>query len=585
MNSHDPGSPSAIGDRPRSVLILTAAVGGGHEALASSIARELLETGQYTIVTRDGPRDVSRLLAWSLRAGYLFQLKHATWTIGPVFAFKTHRYVAPRLRALYGFLYGRRLLETVRLQQPDVVISTYPIVTAVLDALRRSNRICIPVVTAIADYGVHDLWVGPETTMHLVASDLSRRLVQAAGGRATIVRMPVDVRFDIAVDRSAMRARLGLPRDKTIVLLAAGAWGVGDLAPVVRGAMEAGAYPIVITGKNEASRIRLARRFANPADALILGWTEAMPEYLAAADCLIQNGGGMTCHEAAAMGVPVLFFRPLPGHGRRNADVMEAAGVTWRLASERALGPAIERIAAGDHPDLVPRSGMSIAGAVADAVRTDPALRIRSRPVQRAYGRVGFATMMLLACWLLLTPWTGGTVDFMMPPVANASTVEGGSVILAIRLSTAESAIAIQEAAEEARTPVVLFVQPSAMDGIRQSPYVQYGLSQEPYRQLISHPDDAWRATRTASTRIRSANESDLLYVLGAERGRTVAATAMIPGRVTMLAMSKPPEAVEMLDLAHSTTDEAVERFHRELARLAEEGLSCVFLPADSLPA
>lgn len=45
------------------VLVFTAAIGGGHEALAEAIRAELERSG-HQVTIRDGLRDLSSLLAW-----------------------------------------------------------------------------------------------------------------------------------------------------------------------------------------------------------------------------------------------------------------------------------------------------------------------------------------------------------------------------------------------------------------------------------------------------------------------------------------------------------------------------------------
>ena len=47
---------------------------------------------------------------------------------------------------------------------------------------------------------------------------------------------------------------------------------------------------------------------------------------MAAADALVDNAGGLMCWEAQAAGLPVILYRPLPGHGRFNARALESAG-------------------------------------------------------------------------------------------------------------------------------------------------------------------------------------------------------------------------------------------------------------------
>lgn len=164
------------------VLIFTAAIGGGHEALARSIRADL-ERARHNVILLDGLRELSPVMAWAVKWGYLFQLRFAPMTIGPLFRIKTQPWIAARLRSCYGILYGWRLMRSIRRNHPDVIVSTYPVITSILDWLRRTGRLTIPVVTVIADYGVHALWIGPSTESHLVSSQPSQALVFDAGGR------------------------------------------------------------------------------------------------------------------------------------------------------------------------------------------------------------------------------------------------------------------------------------------------------------------------------------------------------------------------------------------------------------------
>ena len=59
--------------------------------------------------------------------------------------------------------------------------------------------------------------------------------------------------------------------------------------------------------------------------------------YLAAADVLVENAGGLTAMEAFAAEVPVVSYRPIPGHGRDNVRAMVQAGVTAGIADAGRL--------------------------------------------------------------------------------------------------------------------------------------------------------------------------------------------------------------------------------------------------------
>jgi hypothetical protein len=60
--------------------------------------------------------------------------------------------------------------------------------------------------------------------------------------------------------------------------------------------------------------------------ATVLGYVDGLAA-LCAADVVVQHAGGVTCLEAFAAQRPVVMFDPLPGHGKRNARRMQAAGI------------------------------------------------------------------------------------------------------------------------------------------------------------------------------------------------------------------------------------------------------------------
>jgi UDP-N-acetylglucosamine:LPS N-acetylglucosamine transferase len=51
-----------------------------------------------------------------------------------------------------------------------------------------------------------------------------------------------------------------------------------------------------------------------------------MPSLMRACDLVIQNSGGLTSLEARQVGLPVITYRCLPGHGHTNARALERAG-------------------------------------------------------------------------------------------------------------------------------------------------------------------------------------------------------------------------------------------------------------------
>ena len=63
---------------------------------------------------------------------------------------------------------------------------------------------------------------------------------------------------------------------------------------------------------------------------VVVGFTNEMDQYMAAADLLIGKAGGLTTSEALARGLPMALVEPIPGQEARNADHLLEAGAAIR---------------------------------------------------------------------------------------------------------------------------------------------------------------------------------------------------------------------------------------------------------------
>lgn len=385
------------------VLILTAAVGGGHEAAGRALWYELEEAG-HSVMIGDGLRTMSRVLDWLLVRGYADQVRHAPGSLAAVFAVTSRRAGAAAVQAVVSLLFARRLLGVIREENPDLVISTYPLVAATLGRLRKSGKLRTPAVAIIPDYGSHALWVTPTVDLHLAVYRRSAALVNSAGGQAVVVRLPVTPGFRRTPTPKKAREILGLPREAFVALVVGGAWGIGGLGSIARRAAESGAYAVIVTGNNAELKARLEKELGSRENVRILGWREDMPVLMAASNCLIQNGGAVTCLEAMETGLPILFFEPISGHGELNTRVMEQAGAARWVRTPDGLGALLRSLARGyaslpvpDGERAAPKASVvldALIGASPRPVVPGRWVVVRPRPV------LAGVTAIVLCCWL-----------------------------------------------------------------------------------------------------------------------------------------------------------------------------------------
>jgi processive 1,2-diacylglycerol beta-glucosyltransferase len=252
----------------------------------------------------------------------------------------------------------------------------------------------VPCATLITDFDPHPGWLHPDLDANLaVGHDVPG---------VALIRPPVCGFEPSPGARERVRAELGIPVASKVVLIVGGAWGVGNLEGAAR-AIDSlpGFHAIVVTGKNEGLRKHMAadRRFSHTS---VLGYTDRMPDLMAASDVLIQNAGGVTCLEAFSTGLPVVMFDPLPGHGEDNSRHMANEGTIVLADGEEGL----RRLLLDEHYwNVTVQHTTEAASALferpcAGSHLEDLSVRQRSWIARRRAISVAFASFVLMG-WLV----------------------------------------------------------------------------------------------------------------------------------------------------------------------------------------
>ncbi|HTJ76577.1 MAG TPA: glycosyltransferase [Acidimicrobiales bacterium] len=331
------------------MLLVAARMGAGHQGAAEELARRLTERGREPVIV-DFLDAFPRPLAEAWERFYRAQLRYAPNSYESSYQLFYRR---PELWEPFvtfeRALAGRRVMRWVRDVDPDVIVSTYSFATLVLGRLRQEGRVRVPVANFLTDFGVHPRAVHPAVDLNLALhAGPAKTAVALAPCRTAVAGPAVKPAFTDTAGAPARRAEgrawLGVADDERLVLVAGGSWGVGhELVETVAAIVASGRFRVAtLCGSDRRLRRRLEQRGLD----IVLGWTDRMPALLAAADVVVENAGGLTSLEAFAAGVPIVTYRPIPGHGRDNVKAMVAAGVTTAPAGEAELLAALDRLSA-----------------------------------------------------------------------------------------------------------------------------------------------------------------------------------------------------------------------------------------------
>jgi 1,2-diacylglycerol 3-beta-galactosyltransferase len=325
------------------VLLLISDTGGGHRSAANAIAAALDEC---TTGPLGEPLTFEHRIE-DVASHCKFPLSH----LGPAYS-AALRFAPPVYGALYHATNGRRRNKMVircceplyreRLRdlflscKPDVIVSVHPLLNhAALRARADAGMTEVPVLTVVTDLGrVHESWLVPEVDAVVVpAREVYHRARERGIPKERIYHLghPVHPKFeDVSASKLQLRARLGLPAEKTIALLMAGGEGGGKLLPTTL-ALAKSKLPlhmVVVTGRNKALRAKLNELSPTlPTPMTILGYCDNVAELMRASDLLVTKAGPGAIAEASLAEVPVVVYDFIPGQEYGNLKYVENNGI------------------------------------------------------------------------------------------------------------------------------------------------------------------------------------------------------------------------------------------------------------------
>ncbi|HJS58576.1 MAG TPA: glycosyltransferase [Vicinamibacteria bacterium] len=335
--------------------------GGGHRAAAHALEAALAERPELPLRLRPVPLQrvlapldfVARLTGISLEEAYNGMVRRGRT-----------RFLVPLLRGLQLTIRARRralarlIAEELHRTRPAVVVSVTPNFNA---AIRDAVHAALPsarfvvMLTDFADFPPH-FWIEPGIDRVLVATEhAAEQAVRAGLPRERVTRisgLPLHPRFYPRMGggaRARVRAELGFVDEDFVALLLFGGKGAPELLPLAEELLRMPMLRVVaVCGDNPPlfdrmgplvgrSRGRLAR----------FGFTDRIPELLAAADVLVTKPGPGSLAEAFHQQVPVVVTsngRTIPQE-RWNARFVEQKGLGLVVQSHVEAPAAVHRIA------------------------------------------------------------------------------------------------------------------------------------------------------------------------------------------------------------------------------------------------
>ncbi|MDE3839302.1 diacylglycerol glucosyltransferase [Bacillus methanolicus] len=329
-----------------SALILTARYGSGHLQAAKVLAQELNRKGFESVV--------SDLFGESYPAftNLTQTLLLKSFTYGPSFYkwfyYGTNKLHSKGLVQFSKYLGRKRLLELIALYNPAFVITTFPLHTAPF--FIKKSKSSIPVYTVITDYCAHPYWTNPLIDHYFVASKsvkLSLLAKNIEEQRITVSGIPIRSSFEMDFNRKMVYRKYKISSHKKVITILAGADGVlKNVKELCETLLQNPAYQVlVVCGRNEKLYEKLSPLVLRFPDSIrLFQYVEEIHEIFIVSDCLVTKPGGLTLTESAALQIPLILYKPVPGQEAENAKYFAEKGAALISYSNKETFDHIQRL-------------------------------------------------------------------------------------------------------------------------------------------------------------------------------------------------------------------------------------------------
>lgn len=312
------------------LLILSVSTGSGHVRAADAIRKTAAEKYPgLEVMHVDMVQHVRLPMKITVLRSYDLLIKQLPELWGFLYKKTDDRTVIARyqkLSSMINRMNAAPFCELVRDWQPDYILCTHFLPAQTILEAPKKYGFRIPPSILMTDYDKHMFLLHPRMREYFVATEkMKYKLLRHGIAPERIIEtgIPVDPVFYQEKSAQELKKKYRLPADRPVLLVLAGGQGLAKTEQVVRDlfALKRPVSIVAIAGSNkklegDLSALRPPRRVA----LTVVGWTDAIDEYMRLADIILTKPGGMTTTECIALGKPMIAVQPIPGQEEHNAE-------------------------------------------------------------------------------------------------------------------------------------------------------------------------------------------------------------------------------------------------------------------------
>lgn len=329
----------------KKVIVLTTSTGQGHNQAAKSLI-DLLQKNNYKCIKYDFLSDSSKFLKDIIINGYTLSAMSFPGIYGLLYKVTNNRLTNILIDIPFLFI-KKRLYDLIKLEKPDLIISTHPLGVGIMNKLKNQG-LDIPFLCVVTDFKAHYSYISNNVDIYITGSNYTKKsLMDKNIEENKIYPLGIPIK-DSFFDRDE-----NIPHIKNKeyfnILLMSGSMGLKDISYVLDELLK-NKHKLRITvvcGNNTSLKESLmvhCNEDYKDKKLHILGFSNDIASFMEYSDVIISKPGGLTVTESIAKNLPLIIPFAIPGQEKENTEFLTKEGYALSTDNIKEINPLIDSL-------------------------------------------------------------------------------------------------------------------------------------------------------------------------------------------------------------------------------------------------
>lgn len=346
----------------KKILILSSKIGNGHLSPAQAVQQALqkLYPDYYKVEIIDVVTLLNKHLNTLTQKALYNTIQHAPYLYKILYSQFDRKNQMKVLNLIQYPLIYKKIQNFLHKQNPNLIVSTYPIWDYNIVKISNKNQTPPPFVSVVTDsINIHSAWRTAEVDYHIVAnSDTKRELIKAGvqANKIYISGLPIRLQFNERINKKNIVKKYKLLDYKKTILFVITAENATKAVQQLKEILKTCPTEncVVICGNNDKACQKIKKQ-SWPPNVKIFKFVKNMHELLGIADIVISKAGGSIVQECIALKKPIVLSQVIPGQEEGNATLIRKYKLGIDVTAENlSLKEAIHKIF-HDYPKYIKR--------------------------------------------------------------------------------------------------------------------------------------------------------------------------------------------------------------------------------------